>query len=327
MMAVSRLPLLRIGEKELLLPAYFPSISSVKTALLPHEYLQVLSSLVGLNNQFLISAFDLADIDEHHQAARMLRVSHAAGAVTLMDSGKYESFWKAAQDSWSQSNFHRMLGAFPCDLAFCFDEQQPPDDAGQHVALVVSRWREDQAAAGTCLVVPIVHGAADALPALCAAVVAETGVPMVAVPERRLGNGVMDRARAVKAIREELDKQGRYVALHLLGTGNPVSIALYAAMGADSFDGLEWCQTVVDHDTALLYHFSQADFFTGQTVCAEAGLSFQAQTLAHNLEFYADWMKRLRAALIIGAVIDFCRHNFPKHVFRKCAETFGWNSP
>jgi len=157
-------------------------------------------------------------------------------------------------------------------------------------------------------------------------VASETGVPMLAVPERRLGDGVIERARAVRAVRSELDKQGRYVALHLLGTGNPISIALYAAMGADSFDGLEWCQTVVDHDSALLYHLSQADFFAGQTAWGDAELSFQARTLAHNLEFYAAWMHRLRAAMAAGSVVDFCRHNFPDRAFQLCAPAFEWSA-
>ena len=254
----------------------------------------------------------------------MLQASRDSGAVTLMDSGNYESFWKDAQRQWLQPAFHQMLGAFPCDIAFGFDEQQPPADFAEHVALVVTRWREDQAAAGTCMVVPIIHAEASDLPGLCSAVAARTGVSMLAVAERRLGDGVIDRARAVLAIRDELDKLDRYVILHLLGTGNPISIALYSAMGADSFDGLEWCQTVVDHETALLYHLSQADFFAAQTAWSEAELTFQARTLAHNLEFYASWMHRLRAATANGTVVAFCRLNFPPHVFRHCAAAFDW---
>ncbi|MHB0986720.1 MAG: tRNA guanosine transglycosylase family protein [Sulfuricella sp.] len=323
-MEVKRPATLRVGQHELPLPVYFPSISSVKTALRPNDYLQVLSSLVGLNSQFLVSAFDLATIDNSEQVVQMLRTANEAGAVTLMDSGNYESFWKDAQVSWTQTAFHNVLDTFSFDLAFGFDEQHPPEDFSEHVALVVARWRADQEAAGNCLIVPIVHGTADALPTLCAAVVAETGVSMIAVPERRLGDGVISRARAVEAIRSELNKQGRYVALHLLGTGNPISIALYTEMGADSFDGLEWCQTVVDHDTALLFHLSHADFFAGQTPWADTELSFHASTLAHNLEFYSEWMRRLRQAASNGTVVDFCRYNVPDRVFRQCALNFGW---
>lgn len=323
-MNVQRPASLQIGDKELQLPAYFPSISSVKTALRPIDYLQVLTSFVGLNRQFLVSAFDLASFDNENAVAEMLITAREAGAVTLMDSGNYESFWKDAQNRWLQNDFHKMLEAFHCDLAFGFDEQEPPADFDRHVKLVVSRWREDQAAAGACQIVPIIHGAANELPALCGAVAANTGISMLAVAERRLGDGIMERAISVQTIRRELDKQGRYIALHLLGTGNPISIALYSAMGADSFDGLEWCQTVVDHDTALLYHLSQADFFTGQTRWVENDLSFHARTLAHNLEFYTEWLRRLRASIKNGMVVDFCRHNFPDRVFQQCAQICEW---
>lgn len=327
-MAVARPTGLTVGTRVLPLPVYFPSISSVKTALRPQEYLQLLSSLGRLKGQFLVSAFDLAGIEQLQSARDALASARQAGIVTLMDSGNYESFWKDAQSDWKQADFHKMLGEFPCDLAFGFDEQQPPANAGDHVALIVERWRTDQAAAGSCRIVPIVHASTNELPALCAAVAAETGVTMVAVPERRLGDGILDRARAVQTIRAALNELGRYVVLHLLGTGNPISIALYSAMGADSFDGLEWCQTVVDHETGLLYHLSQADFFAGQTAWGDdADLSFQARTLAHNLEFFADWMRRLRDAAGQGRLNEFCRSNLSPRAFRYVADVAGWSLP
>lgn len=317
---------LSIGARSLPLPVYFPSISSVKTALYPQEYLQLLSSLGGLNSQFLVSAFDLAGLDEPKSAQQTLASARQAGIVTLMDSGNYESFWKNAQKDWKQTDFHKMLADFPCDLAFGFDEQQPPANADDHVALIAERWQADQAAAGSCQVIPIVHASANELPALCAAVASKTGIRMLAVPERRLGDGVLERAWAVKAIRAALNELGHYVILHLLGTGNPISIALYSAMGADSFDGLEWCQTVVDHESGLLYHLSQADFFAGQTAWGDdQKLSFQARTLAHNLEFFSDWMRRMRDAVSQDRLPEFCRSNLPLRAYHHVADVAGWS--
>lgn len=317
---------LSIGARSLPLPVYFPSISSVKTALYPQEYLQLLSSLGGLNGQFLVSAFDLADLDEPKSAQQALASARQAGIVTLMDSGNYESFWKNAQKDWKQADFQKMLTDFPCDLAFGFDEQQPPANADDHVALIAERWQTDQAAAGSCQIIPIVHASARELPALCAAVATKTGVTMLAVPERRLGEGALERAGAVKTIRVALNELGHYVILHLLGTGNPISIALYSAMGADSFDGLEWCQTVVDHESGLLYHLSQADFFAGQTAWGDdQKLSFQARTLAHNLEFFSDWMRRMRDAVSQDRLPEFCRSNLPLRAYRRVADVAGWS--
>jgi len=315
---------LTIRGRELPLPVFFPSISSVKTALPLHDYLQILSSLSGLNRQFLVSAYDLSSAENPMHVKNILASVRREGLITVMDSGNYESYWKNAQTDWRQADFHKVLSAFPCDMAFSFDEQNPPSDSNDHVTLVVERYRKDQAIAGSCQIIPIIHAPAGELPDLCMTVASETSVTMLAVPERKLGDGILARAQTVKTIRSALDKLGRYVALHLLGTGNPISITLYSVMGADSMDGLEWCQTAVDHETGLLYHFSHADFFSAQTEWNNRDLSFQVRTLAHNLEFYSDWMRRLRDAICQKQLHDFCRLNLPKRVFQHCADFAGW---
>lgn len=324
-MAIERLAQLGIGARSLPLPVYFPSVSTVKTILPPMDYLQFLSSFTGLNGQFLVSAFDLSNINDPLSAKSLLATARQSGAIVLMDSGNYESFWKNKQASWKQADFHKTLEDFPCDLAFSFDEQSPPSDHDEHVALVAARWRADSKAAGQSQVIPILHADAIQLPALCTSVASETGIIMIAVAERKLGDGILERARTVRAIRTELNKLGRYVALHLLGTGNPISISIYTAMGADSFDGLEWCQTVVDHDTGLLYHLSQSDFFAGQTTWGDANLSFHARALAHNLDFFEHWMRQLRSAVKQDRISDFCRLNLPALVFRHCSKATEWN--
>lgn len=315
-----------LGDARLPTPVFFPSISTVKTALRPAQYLATLHSLRDMNHQFLVSAFDLDRSGEGDELAHWLFAAQEAGVKVLMDSGNYESYWKNEQSVWRQPDFHNVLRRFSCTFAFGFDEQNPPVDADAHVQLVIERWLKDQAVADSRVIVPIVHGTAGALPRLCSRIAQETQVPMVAVAERRLGDGVFERTRSVTALREALNSTGRYVGLHLLGTGNPISIALYSWAGADSFDGLEWCQTVVDHDTGLLFHLSQSDFFRQQTVWGADDVSFQARTLAHNLTFYTDWMQRLRDAVHAGGVIDFCRFNFPPRIFRQCAAEFGWEA-
>ncbi len=325
-MAMTRPEKILLGDARLPTPVFFPSISTVKTALRPAQYLATLHSLREMNRHLLVSAFDLGRSGDGDELAQWLAGAQGAGATVLMDSGNYESYWKDEQATWRQPDFHDVLRRFSCTFAFGFDEQNPPMDTDAHIQLVVDRWRKDQAAAGNRVIVPIVHGTAETLPNLCARTALETHVPMVAVAERRLGAGVFERTRSVATLREALNSTGRYIGLHLLGTGNPISIALYAWAGADSFDGLEWCQTVVDHDTGLLFHLSQSDFFRQQTAWGEEDISFQARTLAHNLTFYTDWMQRLRQAVHTGGAIDFCRFNFPPRVFRQCAATFGWEA-
>lgn len=325
---VMRAQSLKIGTIEVGLPIFFPSVSSVKTALPPLEYVRVINALSTINGQFLVSAFDLCRTSDVVREAFQKELNHAreTGALVLMDSGNYESYWKDARSAWQHTDFHKALNDFPCHLAFGFDEQEPPSDIKSHVRLILERYEKDQAAANSATIIPIIHGTPKELPALCAEVAEATRVEMLAVPERKLGSGVFERTKAVSNIRQALDATGRYVGLHLLGTGNPISIALYTINGADSFDGLEWCQTVVDHESALLYHLSHADFFRAQTRWGNGDLPFQPRVLAHNLEFYTDWMGRLRDAVHDGRGIEFCRLNFPRRVFVQCAVALGWEA-
>lgn len=323
-MAIVRPKEIDLGNARLPTPVFFPSISTIKTALSPAQYLATLHSLRSLKRQFLVSAFDLYHSANGEELAQCLIAAQEAGTTVLMDSGNYESYWKNEQADWKQAGFHDVLRRFTCTFAFGFDEQNPPADEDAHVQLVVERWRQDQKAAGKRMIVPIVHGTAETSPNLCARIAQETLAPMIAVAERRLGDGVFERTKSVMALREKLNDTGRYVGLHLLGTGNPTSIALYSWAGADSFDGLEWCQTAVDHNTGLLFHLSQSDFFRKQTTWGDEDISFHSRTLAHNLTFYADWMQRLRQAVYEGNVINFCRLNFQPQVFRQCAVELKW---
>jgi queuine/archaeosine tRNA-ribosyltransferase len=326
-MPVSRLANLDTGNSKVSLPAFFPSVSSVKTSMPPADYIALLRAMVSIAPQFLVSAFDLmrATADAKTNMAENLEEALRNNAVVLMDSGNYESYWTRARRDWQQRHFHEALRGMHCQLAFTFDAQEPPSNFEEHVDLVVRGHREDQGVSNRTVLIPIVHGTPEALPQLCAAVVQRTAAIAVAVPERRLGSGVFQRARTVAEIRKALDAMGQYTPLHLLGTGNPISIALYAVVGADCFDGLEWCQTVVDFDSAQLFHLSHADFFQRQTQWGDSDLPFPLRTLAHNLEFFTDWMARLRSAIAGGAGEKFCELNFPPRIYVRCRDSLGWS--
>lgn len=319
---------LSIGGVKLTSPVFFPSVSSVKTALPPVEYVRLLSALNSIYDNFLVSAFDLAGLtqDDRGAVAELLDRATKAERVVLMDSGNYESYWTRSVSTWQHADFHRALKTFPCTLAFGFDERRQSSEAAEHARLILERQREDVAAAGGVPIIPVIHGHHDELPNLCAEVAEGSVVSMLSLPERQLGEGVFERVRTVAAIRKALDETGRYVGLHLLGTGNPLSLALFAQAGADSFDGLEWCQTVVDHGTGALSHLSHADFFSAQTKWGDEDIPPQLRVLAHNLEFYADWMYRLRTAVHGDAGIEFCRLNFPERIYSQCAAALGWES-
>ena len=303
---------------------FVPSISTVKTNFATSEYLLPLISFANMTQQFLISAFDIARSRERGALVQLLRKARERGQIVMMDSGNYESYWKEEQESWKRSDFHSVIRDTPFSVAFSFDEQDPPDNIEAHFRIVIDGWHQDQECAGDRLIVPIVHGNSELLPSLCARIAEETGVQLIAVAERELGRGVIERAQTVLALRRALDEIGRYVGLHLLGTGSPISIALYGNAGADSFDGLEWFHTSIDHDSGLMFHLSQYDFFRFQTEWGEDDLPFEWRAFAHNLTFFEDWMQRLRRVIFNRGFITFCRLNFPRNIFEQCKNALDW---
>lgn len=316
-----------LGSRELHTPIFFPSISSVKTSLRPVEYTGILNALGTLNIQYLVSAYDLLKTTSEDSKILLdsLERANKNGISILMDSGNYESFWKNAKEKWTQDQFHRALSSFPAHFAFSFDDQSPPSDLDKHLKQLVAMYRRDQDVTQATTIIPIVHEAPSNLPVLCRKLVEATGVSAIAVAERRLGEGIIQRAKTVTEIRKHLDQSGKFVALHLLGTGNPISIATYTIAGADSFDGLEWCQTVVDHKSSLLFHLSQADFVLDQTSWGKEEQPFQIKALAHNLTFYSSWIKNLRdAAATKESLVAFCQSRFPPHIFEKLSSEFSW---
>ena len=300
-----------LGGTSMPLPCFFPSVSSVKTNLMPVDYIELLTA--ASYPLYLLSAYDIASSTPEHQTriSDALKKSRKQGSVILMDSGKYESFWKAAAD-WRVESFHAMISSYEHDIAFCYDNQSPPQtvDAIAEDA-VKSVLRDQEYSTGT--VVPIVHGPTALLPRVAQKVAEELCPILLAIPERALGEGIVARAATVRKIRSALNALGFYCPLHLLGTGNPISIIAYTMAGADSFDGLEWCQTVVDHNTAFLYHFQQWDFVRLQTEWGSNGaLPYIQSVLMHNLEFFSAFMSSLQDATIRDTLDEVLARYLPE---------------
>jgi len=317
-MSLKRAANLSVAGTSIRLPCFFPSISSVKTNMQPAEYLDFL--VASAQAQFLISAYDVANADAKCRLhiSNLLSKAVNSGQVVLIDSGNYEGFWKADK-SWEVGSFHNVVKSAVHHLCFCYDNQSPPKTAEAIAEDVVASVLRDQAAArGT--VIPIVHGPTAVLPNAVRRVAEDLYPPLIAVPERALGDGILARAAVVRAIRTALNGTGVYIPLHLLGTGNPVSLLIYTLAGADSFDGLEWCQTVVDHRNGGLHHFQHWDFYADQKAFVrDGGLPYIQSVLLHNLVFFKRFMFELAEALAGGEEEVFARKWLSVEAYQKMA--------
>jgi queuine/archaeosine tRNA-ribosyltransferase len=308
---------LNVGGITLPTPCFFPSISDVKTNLSPLEYLRIL--LAVQQPLFLFSAHDVyhASRNNRRSIEKLLNHAYRRKTVILLDSGNYEAYW-TSDNKWSRSKFRKVLKLQRFQLAFCYDNQYPPRSVKAIVNDVERSVLRDQKVSPEATVVPIVHGTDEKLPMATREVAKRLRPIMLAVPERALGDGIVNRAKVVWQIRSAMNELGYYCPLHLLGTGNPLSILIYAICGADSFDALEWCQTVADHATGRLFHFQQWDFFSNQTpVTKLSHLPYTQAVLAHNLLFYRKWLTLICDALEAKRGMELANKYLPNEAMKK----------
>ncbi len=260
---------LPVGGHSIKTPCFFPSISSVKTNLRVKDYLEFLIST--REPQFLISAYDIFNADEDDRSAifKGLKRADANGQKVLLDSGIYEKYW-LRDNSWGKTEFEKVLGLFNFHIAFCFDDIENP-----RIGPSIDKAKESLLVNETTTILPIVHGGSGSLLDNVISTIKDSNPIMIGIPERELGQGILARAKSVFEISKAINEIESNSLIHLLGTGNPISILLYAYCGADSFDGLEWCQTVVDPTTANLFHFQQRELFDN----APSNLTYDLATL------------------------------------------------
>jgi queuine/archaeosine tRNA-ribosyltransferase len=298
-----------VRGKALRLPIYFPSISSVKTGLSPFDYFNVLEALQ--QTHFLVSAFDIDKSFQREEFIKALETTrNKNGAIILMDSGNYESYW-IRDKSWTIEGFNEILKHDVSDLAFCYDNQFPPDDSKENATGVAMSTKKSQEVATATSIIPIIHCTKEKLNDAVLELCNQTNSPMISIPERILGDGLLERVKTITNLRKELNKLDNYTFIHLLGTGNPFSLLLFSLAGADSFDGLEWCQTTVNSETALLYHFQQRELINDNcTFCKSGEFDYNLTTLGHNLIFYNDWMKKIQDTIETNSEEDLLHKYF-----------------
>ena len=308
---------LPIGGFTLELPCFFPAISSVKANFSTLEYLSVITAIDY--PQCLISAYDIANCPpaQRTQIEKLLH-QRTESSIILLDSGNYEKYWLRDPD-WTQERFFSVLGSARCQLAFCYDNQTPPISVSVAVDQVESALIDADNVSLITTVLPIVHGPVGNLVDVVKGVAEKTHPMMLAVPERILGDGLIARARKVFELRQALNEldQGD-TALHLLGTGNPLSMMVYSLSGANSFDGLEWCQTTVDPSTGFLFHFQQRELFEDVPEMFHLDqVNYSLATMSYNLVFYKRWMSMLSKASITGSWAEMCERYLPDSFVRR----------
>lgn len=309
-----------VRGKTLRLPAFVFSLSSHETQVDPKVGSKLLQMLEP--SASLISAYDVRKdyLDDHDFHANIGKMKKSQG-ILFMDSGNYEAYRKKDRYSsrknpkgWRCSYFREVAAMISPDIAFSFDRIDPVGTPEEIIKQIVNDFRKDDRALQPrdYELCPIIHlpkkfegSLADCAAQIVSCVARELDPIMLSIPERELGDGMLERVKTVRDIRKALDEIGKYYPIHLLGTGNPLSMNALAAAGADSFDGLEWCRTVAEYHTGFLFHFQQFDFFSQvqlnriqdagiRHIVENPSIPYSVRTLSYNVDFFKDWTRTMQ---------------------------------
>mgnify|MGYP003968740789 CR=1 FL=1 len=343
-----RLSSIDLGRMMLQLPCFVFSLSSHESQVSPKDgvnLFQLLEPAAGL-----ISSYDAWKYHKEDRVffARIKRLRQSKCALFL-DSGNYEASHKDDHyskkhnpDGWRRDCFRKMASKIKPDIAFAFDKWPTTGGIDEITNRIVRNFRADERAIRELSfpLCPIVHlpekheniAVAECASQIVAKVVKKLDPVMVAIPERELGDGLIARVRTVRDIRNALNGLGRYYPLHLLGTGNPITMIALAAAGADSFDGLEWCRTVADYDDGTLFHFQHFDCFREKyfsrvqlnirKIIENEEATYTAQVASYNLDFFTDLTRTIQDMIHRGNVEHLLKQipNIGAKIFKEITE-------
>jgi len=356
-----------LEDNKVRLPVLFHSTSSHETRLDPFEAVELLT-LFGTGESapkeetrcqtILVSAYDLVeknyprtkDKKELRRLRKWVSEFSKRGGFIMIDSGNYEAV-RLEDKTWCRSDFDEALSSIPHDWVLSFDYSEPsrdiPPQRKMHstAARIIKQSKLDQKLT-SAPIIPIVHSPKaengyghdlQDLPKVIKQIAEALQPPMIAVPERELGPGIFECAATLGSIRKELQTLPFYQPIHVLGTGNPISIVLYTAAGADSFDGLEWCRYVIDADAQTPHHTQHFDFFEyqgrlansqiTQDAMADEEIGISGKVGLHNLDFYASFLKELRAHADGGKLDVFAVEVLGKSKFHQAKNQYSWLFP
>jgi len=278
-------------------PVFYPSVSYVsKNVWSAIDHIELLVSADF--PQFLVSCFDVHKGRNDSRLRDALKQAEEQSQVVLYDSGIYEVVWSRSK-RWNRKKYLRTLRENRVSHAFCLDEYIVSAGYPITAEKLASDVQQTSCILGKEIVSPIVHcKSINEYIDVCVGTSKLIKPQLLAIPERELGAGIVEVAINIARIRAALNELGSYQDIHILGTGNPLSMMVYAFAGADSFDGLDWCQTVVDYETATLHHTWHFDLYAHQGRWGDMkDMSLLAKCFLHNLDFYNNWMEELKGAI------------------------------
>lgn len=320
----SRILQITSERKKFSTPTYFPSISSAATRLQLDQLIQLCTD----NNypRLLISSYDLYYNYAQQKSIIPTLKFFSKQNFLFLDSGVFEGYW-LHDEQWEYSQYAEMIKQLSGDFYASFDKIPTPDSTDNEILTDVSDFaKESSKLSKTSKCITVAHGNS---PSQLITVVSKLAqkhkesLSVISIPERDCGKTLEAKISTIKKIRKIISKENPANLLHILGCGNPVSIALFSYAGADSFDSVDWSRWAIDPKTLQFTDLNHLPLIhCSCKICKRKKLDPVNRTLLHNLLFYKEFMDKLRTNIGKDDGLEFLNEYFDRKILSKIVKFF-----
>jgi queuine/archaeosine tRNA-ribosyltransferase len=298
-----------VGKKQFVTPTYFPAISKKEIRDPGDEFLGLVTSF--RYPRLLVSSYDYGRLNSLSQRRAVGRLSdyYRRGSIILLDSGVFEAYWRG-DDKWTFSRYRESVKNVDSDLYFSYDPLPSSEEADKEACreLTLKRVSDSFKLAKGNECVPIVHAkdSAHLIEFVKTLVRKESEMfENLAVSEKELGSSISERTITVKKLRKLIGGR-KGGLLHILGCGNPVSMAAYSYAGADTYDSLDWALSSCNPFEDTLLDYSHLELIGCKCeVCRSASFKPPTNVFLHNLLFYQNYSIKLQTMIRQGTLRDY----------------------
>ncbi len=294
--------------KVLSTPTYFPAISGTE---FDTGVLDIISFLIDNSYpRILISAYDIRKLVPSlrrrlsDEIANYLR----GGGHMMIDSGVFEGYWKKDR-KWTYKTYSESLLKTDCDYYFAYDILPDGLQKKPFLKLTGKYILKSSKINTKAHCIPIFHGQD---PESLLAVMENFLIQnpdlgeFVSVTEEECGHSFLERAHTIRKIRAILNSLDRPTVLHILGCGNPISLATYSYCGADTFDSLGWSRLLIEPIELRIYDISQIELLKCTCeVCKKTQADSRIRAWLHNLLFYQKYIIQIQRMIRENTFRDF----------------------
>ncbi len=294
----SRICTINFNAKKLLTPFYFPSITSAETR---SEITETIDFIIKRNYPgILVSCYDLLQLEQKEiHIDKQINQYHLNGGIVLLDSGEFENFH--FKGDWNFENYEKILKQTKADFFTSFDKttefgisQKEIDEFSEEYIAKSEKCSKDKNFIAIC------HGIDEA--SMCNSIQKllneNEQIVIIAIPERECGRTITDQCKTISKIRQTINECKKNTIIHILGCGNPISIAALVYAGADTFDAVDWCRWAIDPKTWQYGNLAHTKLFDCDCdACDTKSIDERDRAWLHNLNFYYFYLIRLRRAI------------------------------